>query len=427
MTGKILTHNLGYKVLALVLAVILWVAVLNAEDPVITRDITSVPVTELNAQVITDAGKAYSFVDGKNTVDVIVSGRTSIVNRVTRDDITATVDLSKLSEVTGAVPVDVSCEKYPSLDVSTEGSEGILRVEIEDLAQKSLNIQVETTGSVSNDKYIGEGTATPNMVTISGPESVVNEVSSAIVEVPVSSGNETDITTTANIKLVDSDGDTVDSTSLTMTATSANVTIPIYNTKTVPLKLSFTGDPGGNYEVISTQYEPQEVTIAGPDDELDKVDSITLKDYDISGKTDKVEDSIVIMDDLSTSLPENVTLTDSTLTVAIAVDIEEMDETSLDLPVDQITLSGKSRKLKYSISGEDGVSDTVTLKVKGIKSELSSLDVSSLSGTVNVDGLSEGKYNLPVDVSLGDNFTLENKPRVYVTVSSKNQSSDETG
>ena len=195
MLKRSLTNNLGYKVLALVIAVVLWMIVLNAEDPVITREFTNIAVTEENVNVISEAGKAYSYADGVNTVNVKVSGHTSLVNNVTRNDIKAVVDLSKISDTTGAVPVDVSCERYPSLDVTTEGSSGILRIEIEDLVRKSLNVQVTVTGTAAAGRYVGSGTASPNLITVSGPESVVSEIESAQVKVPVGKGTVSNIRT----------------------------------------------------------------------------------------------------------------------------------------------------------------------------------------------------------------------------------------
>ena len=169
-----LTHNFGLKLLSLALAILVWIVVLSIEDPVYTREFSDISVTEVNGDQITEAGKAYSYVGG-NTVSVKVKGKTSVVNRLSKDDLLAVADLSTLS-ITGAVMVDVSCPKYPSLEITPIGSSTALKVEIEDLVEKSLNVKVNTNGKVSEGYYIGQGVATPNMVTVSGPESVVNKI-----------------------------------------------------------------------------------------------------------------------------------------------------------------------------------------------------------------------------------------------------------
>ena len=79
---------------------------------------------------------------------------------MSKDDLLAVADLSTLS-ITGAVMVDVSCPKYPSLEITPIGSSTALKVEIEDLVEKSLNVKVNTNGKVSEGYYIGQGVATP--------------------------------------------------------------------------------------------------------------------------------------------------------------------------------------------------------------------------------------------------------------------------
>ena len=144
-----LTYNFGLKILSLALAVLVWLVVLSIEDPVYTREFSDISVTEINGDQITEAGKAYSYVGG-NTVSVKVKGKTSIVNRLSKDDLLAVADLSTLS-ITGAVMVDVSCPKYPNLEITPIGSSTVLKVEIEDLVEKSLNIKVVTSGKLLQD------------------------------------------------------------------------------------------------------------------------------------------------------------------------------------------------------------------------------------------------------------------------------------
>ena len=61
---------MGYKLLALFLGFLVWLLILNTEDPVETRDITDIAITEINAEQITDAGKAYSYAGDVSTVSV---------------------------------------------------------------------------------------------------------------------------------------------------------------------------------------------------------------------------------------------------------------------------------------------------------------------------------------------------------------------
>ena len=125
--AKMLTNNLGLKILSLLLAIVLWLAIITAEDPVITRDFSDIKITEVNGDKLTEGGKAYSYTSD-NTVSIRAEGKTSIVGRLTANDFEA-ADLSKIS-VTGAVVVDVSCPRYPSVAITPICSSNIVTVKM---------------------------------------------------------------------------------------------------------------------------------------------------------------------------------------------------------------------------------------------------------------------------------------------------------
>ena len=346
-----LTYNFGLKILSLALAVLVWLVVLSIEDPVYTREFSDISVTEINGDQITEAGKAYSYVGG-NTVSVKVKGKTSIVNRLSKDDLLAVADLSTLS-ITGAVMVDVSCPKYPNLEITPIGSSTVLKVEI---------------GKVASGYYIGQGVATPNMVTVSGPKSVVDQIAEANVSVTVGSSNTSDITTNTTLKLLDQNGSEVSSSTLNISQSDISVNVPIYQTKTVPVNFGVTGRVAEGYRVVSAVYEPKEVTVAGRKEDLDKIDQVTLKDYDISGKNDKIEDSVSIAQNIAEQLPDGVVFTDKEATVALVVDIQKITETSFELPLSKVSLKGSSTDYTYEKSVTGSSDKAVTLKVLPVKS-----------------------------------------------------------
>ena len=409
-----LTHNLGLKILSLALAVLVWLVVLSIEDPVYTREFSDISVTEINGDQITEAGKAYSYVGG-NTVSVKVKGKTSVVNRLSKDDLLAVADLSTLS-ITGAVMVDVSCPKYPSLEITPVGSSTVLKVEIEDLVEKSLNVKVVTSGKVASGYYIGQGGATPNMVTVSGPKSVVDKITEANVSVSIGSSNTSDVTTNTSLKLLDQNGSEVSSSTLNISQSDISVTVPIYQTKTVPVNFGVTGKVAEGYHMVSAVYEPKEVTVAGRREDLDKIDQVTLKDYDISGKNEKIEDSVSIVQNIAEQLPDGVVFTDKEATVALVVDIEKITEASFELPLSKISLKGSSTDYVYEKSVAGSSDKAVTLKVKGIASEVNNLTADNLTALIDVSDYGVGRYDLPLTVIFDNNLELAEDTYVHVVI-----------
>ena len=86
-----------------------------------------------------------------------------------------------------------------------------------------------------------------------------------------------------------------------------------------------------------------------------------------------MEDSISIVQNLAEQLPDDVVFTDKEATVALVVDIQQITETSFELPLSKISLKGSNTAYTYQKSGPGSSDKAVTLKVKGISSEINSL------------------------------------------------------
>lgn len=59
---KRITNNFGLKILAAVFAIILWMVVVNIEDPEKTKGFT-IPVTIENNEYLSDMGKTYEILN----------------------------------------------------------------------------------------------------------------------------------------------------------------------------------------------------------------------------------------------------------------------------------------------------------------------------------------------------------------------------
>ena len=79
---KLLFNNIGYKLLAIVLAVLLWLVVVNITDYTVTVKIEDIPVEQLNSDVLEELDQIYDVVKG-DTVDIYVKGRRSVVSNLT--------------------------------------------------------------------------------------------------------------------------------------------------------------------------------------------------------------------------------------------------------------------------------------------------------------------------------------------------------
>ena len=132
-----LTNNFGLKILAVLFAAILWIVVVNIDDPIKPYNYTT-SITFENQDFITNKNKIFEILDGSNTITFRVSAKRSILDKLSNADFTATADMEKIEydeeKGTYRVPVVVTQSKYSSSQV-TIASNLYKDVTLEDLGK----------------------------------------------------------------------------------------------------------------------------------------------------------------------------------------------------------------------------------------------------------------------------------------------------
>ena len=74
---KRLMNNIGLKILAFFVAFMLWIMVVNIDDPVTHKTFSDIPVSVINEEVLANAHQpqTYQIVDNTQTVDVTVTAK----------------------------------------------------------------------------------------------------------------------------------------------------------------------------------------------------------------------------------------------------------------------------------------------------------------------------------------------------------------
>lgn len=153
-----LTKNAGLKLISLLCAFLVWLAVVNVANPVQTKSV-EVPVSITNESVLESSNLTYQ-IDGKSTVTVQVSARARDIYRFSADDFRAYADLADLYTVTGAVPVTVEIlndEEYLVGNAAFAGAKyevkapGVVHIKTEELQTKRFSLTYHITGTPAGD------------------------------------------------------------------------------------------------------------------------------------------------------------------------------------------------------------------------------------------------------------------------------------
>ena len=395
-----LFDHIGLKLLSLIIAFVMWFIVMNIEDATITKTIENITVKMMNEDSILDSGRVYDVTNGA-TVDVVVKGPRSIVENLDADNFDAYADLSQLS-VTNSTVINVginstlAAKKVKQVVVTPINQYVTLSIENE--IEKSIPVKIINTGSVEKGYALGSAVPTPNMITVSGPESVLANIVEARAVVDVN-GADKDIVSTVTVGCIDGYGAAVAKDNMSLSAETVSVTIPVYKTKTIPINVKVGGTPKEGYGVKEINFEPDSIEVAGPEDELKYLDSLEISDVIVTDSVDNIEKNI----DVSEYLPNEVFVADSTAgEIAINVEIEKQKERELALNTSNLNIIDTTKDKKYSIVSP------IVLKIRlaGFADVIDSLKVTNLNARVSAKDLKPGSYVLQVEFDNSDKYTV---------------------
>lgn len=406
-------NNIGLKILAVMFSVLLWLISVNINDPVDTEVYRNIPVEMENTSLLTDEGMTYEVLDDTDRVTVTVRANRSVLENINASDVTATADFSELS-FTNTVPIRLSISRSLGSQIEVTGSIDMVRLEVEERQERQLVIEIDQIGTPA-DGYIVSSVLTTdgNALRISGPQSLVSQVDRAVVEANVEGLTES-INISEPIRLYDSDGNEITSSRITKSVSTSNVSISILQTKEIPVTASASGEPADGYAATGeVTCAPDRITVAGRNNALANLTEIVIPADEVD-LTDATEDVVELID-IREYLPDGVSLTntsgdDFNGRVAVTAKVEPLVDMTRQMNQSRILLQNVPDGYQVTLDSQEAVS----IRLRGLQADLNAIDVSQLSGTIDVSDwmqenglteLTEGEMEMEVAVALPDNVT----------------------
>lgn len=423
------TNNLVLKISSLAVAFLVWIIVVNVSNPIVTRNI-SVPLNVVNANIITDAGKTYSLM-GANSVTVSYEVRSRDQSRISASDFNASIDLGDMYDITGAVPIAVEVVNNKDLIIGAVASKpSIVRVSIEDLQRKEFTLTTKITGTPSDGFSVGEVKLDKTNVVVTGPVSVIGQISQIGVEIDVS-GLDSNESGRAELKYFDANGNAfvISDNRVSKSFDNVGYSLVMLNGRTLALNFDVGGTAAQGYKFTGAESTTKSIQVRGQPEVLEGLDSITVpaSALSVEGATGDVNITV----DIKNFLPANVTAVGDTK-VNVTLKVEALDKKSLTLTVNDLNIVGAKPGAATNI-----VPEKITVVVSGLSANLESvtnadlkatLDVSEMNAGSNVGslkfepatGLSVDSYT-PFEVIIGNHTSEKNE-----TTTAAEQSSMET-
>lgn len=418
-----LTQNWGLKLGSFLFAVALWIIGTNINDPDIPFKVSDVPVIIKNANLITDNGQVYEVLDGTDVIDTVtILAPRSVIESLDDDNVVAVADMNDLTSV-NTIAIQLSTNKYNNKLTSIKGSIDSVKLNIEDSQTKSFPLRVGTTGEVREGYMVGDITTDQNLVKISGPESVVSQISKALVEVGIS-GFTSNISTDADIHLYNEDGNEIQSDSIVKSISKVRVNVEILEIKSVPVEFVVTGTPADGYQLTGEIESTRNyVNIAGKSKTLQNINAIEIPE-DVIDVTGAREDVTTLIN-LKNYLPDGVVLAEEDFTgnINVTAFVEQETVRAVAIDVENISITGIPEGCKATITEPE---ETCEVMLVGLASELNAITVEEIAATVDVAEWFEteeieepdsGDYWIPITVKIGDEpFALQKEVQVQVHI-----------
>lgn len=385
--------NRFVAVLSVILALILWFAIYLQNTPNVNKTITNVPVSiSYENSMAQDLGLEI-IGETQSTVDVTVSGSRYVVNTLTADDFTARVSLSSVTRA-GTYTLSIQVirnevsDEYQILDWSPNEME----VTFDQIVTRTFPVEVSVPGLTAADGYLMETPyADIDYVTVSGPQSEVDQISRCAVTLSTERELSETLTTTGSIEFYDASGNLVQSEHLEYDHDTVTVTIPIYKTRTLDLQVEFVNVPRGfPIEQLGYTLSRDSILVASPSETIDNIDAITVGPVDFRDIDIGTEITLDITLNAGLKNVENV---DS---VTVTFPSYGLTSRTMDLDKDNFVIENLPSGYNVEVLTEQ----LEDIRIVGDSSIVSDLTTEDLVGTIDLSqySISRGQYTVSVKI-----------------------------
>lgn len=271
------------RIMCVIVAFILWVYVMNEQNPITTRSFT-VPLQTVHLQ------DDMLVKDLPETVNVRVSGTRSQIAALRTADVKAFIDFEGASKGHNTYRVTAQVKNGEVIEITPS----LLQLEIDTQVSKEMKLEARIVGVPHSGITVSRMDLNPLQVKISGAEERINQVAKVLVMVDISNHDknfETDATAVA----VDQLGREMYDVKVTPSKVSTTVTIVRQlGTNDFPIKADLSGKLPSGITLVGTKITPQTVRLTA--------------DPKVLGELKEIKTAPIVLDNITSNVELNMPL-----------------------------------------------------------------------------------------------------------------------
>lgn len=377
-------------ILAILIAMVLWLYVVNVENPTGESHLRNLDIDIQGEDILEENGLMVTELN-KDTMNLKVTGKKKTLMKLTKKNVSLAVDVSAITEegdwtlnCKAILPTNVSSE---SVSVSDWSSLKVT-VTVAKRVSKQISVQGAFVGSEKSGYLAGTVEPDPTTLKITGPEAQVNEVSYALAQ--VGGDNITDsLYQEVPVVLMKADKTPAAADHITCSSAGVHVTVPVRQVVSIPLTVDLVDGGGADSSRVTTKVTPESITLVADEGKTDLPESISLGKIDLSQVFGRASASFPIRipeGAISWGIPERATVTVTVNGLA-----------TRQLAVSNISLLNAPSYYRISL-----VNPTIQIWVRGEQSAVDSITADQIFVEADLTGirLNSGLQRIPVSVSL---------------------------
>lgn len=403
-----LFDHVGSLLLALILALIVWLIAINRENPTITEAFPE-PI-EIDVRGLASDLDIVQDLEGES-IRPTLQGPQSAWENLDVNDITAYIDLAGVGEGTHDVGVEIEILD-PKVSMVDAGRSQ-LRITLDPVIVRSFPVEVRILENAATGYEWQAPVLEPMSVTVSGPETHVNEVGSVEATISIYNAKQ-QVDESRPVQAQSQSGRAVNG--VLISPASVRVIVPVSprpGRKEVAVRPKLTGSPNIGYRLSAVKVEPSTIILSGANEDLSSVPGfIETEPITLTGAIEEIQEWVSLV------LPEDVTVlgTDRAFVTASITPLEG-GATVQSKPI--LTSVGDGLDVKVAL-------DTVDVILRGPLPVLDELSQDDVQVILNLDGLFPGVHVVTPEVSLPEGISQEGllpeTVEVVITARGNNQS-----
>lgn len=382
--------------LSFLIAFGLWLYVITVVSPGSSETYYNIPVVRVGETVLTERGLIITSISSAS-VNMELSGNRTDLIKVNSSNITLKADLSKIYDP-GVHKIEYSTPSYPgdiasnAFTIENKYPETITVV-VEKLVRKEIPVNVIYEGTVPEGFIADKDNVVKDyeMITVQGPQSVVERISQAMIKVKLTEQRES-ISKDYRYTLCDQDGAPVDAMLITTNAEEIHLDLLIHRIKDVELVVKIVDGGGASFNTIEYMVEPGSIKVSGSEAALDSIGeqivlgTINLRDYPKNTK-------------ITFTIPEYEGVNNESGITEATVDLRFIGLSTKEFVLENFEIINVPEGLEAEL-----ITEKLTVVVRGTSAEVAKLSASDITVTIDFSEALAGTSTYRVIITFDEEF-----------------------